>query len=283
MASAFTEEQIKRYSRHIILQQVGGKGQRKLLASKVLLIGAGGLGSPAALYLAAAGVGTIGLVDYDTVDLSNLQRQILHRTADLGRPKIDSATDTIRALNPDVKVVPYPVRLSSENILDIIADYDVVVDGTDNFPTRYLVNDACVMKGKPNVHGSIFLFEGQATTFLPGKGCYRCLYPAPPPPGMVPSCQEAGVLGVLPGIVGSIQAVEAIKLILGIGESLAGRLLLFDALSMEFRQLKIRRSPNCPVCGEHPTVTQLIDYEEFCGVPAVVHSQEAEAAHGARH
>ncbi|MBI4216420.1 MAG: molybdopterin-synthase adenylyltransferase MoeB [Chloroflexi bacterium] len=283
MASAFTEEQIKRYSRHIILQQVGGKGQRKLLAGKVLLIGAGGLGSPAALYLAAAGVGTIGLVDYDTVDLSNLQRQILHRTADLGRPKIDSATDTIAALNPDVKVVPYPVRLSSENILDIIADYDVVVDGTDNFPTRYLVNDACVMKGKPNVHGSIFLFEGQATTFLPGRGCYRCLYPAPPPPGMVPSCQEAGVLGVLPGIVGSIQAVEAIKLILGIGDSLAGRLLLFDALSMEFRQLKIRRSPDCPVCGEHPTVTQLIDYEEFCGVPALVHSQEAEAAHGARH
>ncbi|MBI4297516.1 MAG: molybdopterin-synthase adenylyltransferase MoeB [Chloroflexi bacterium] len=271
MALPFTEEQIKRYSRHIILQQVGGKGQRKLLESSILLIGAGGLGSPAALYLAAAGVGRLGLVDFDTVDLTNLQRQILHRTPDVGRPKVDSATDTIAALNPDVRVIPHPVRLSSENIFDIIKDYDVIIDGSDNFPTRYLVNDACVMKGKPNVHGSIFLFEGQATVFMPGQGCYRCLYPTPPPPGTVPSCEEAGVFGVLPGIIGSIQAVEAIKLILGLGHSLAGRLLLFDALDMEFRQVRLRRNPGCPVCGDHPTVTQLIDYEDFCGVPSVAH------------
>ena len=271
MVTPFTEEQIKRYSRHIILQHVGGKGQRKLLQSSILLIGAGGLGSPAALYLAAAGVGKLGLVDFDTVDYTNLQRQILHHTHDVGRRKVDSATDVLGDINPDVKVIPHPVRLSSENIFDIIQDYDVVIDGTDNFPTRYLVNDACVMKKKPLVYGSIFLFEGQASVFAPGQGCYRCLYPTPPPPGTVPSCEEAGVLGVLPGIIGTIQAVEAIKLILGIGRSLVGRLLLFDALEMEFRQVRIRRNPACPVCGDSPTVTQLIDYEDFCGVPPVAH------------
>ncbi|MBI2907760.1 MAG: molybdopterin-synthase adenylyltransferase MoeB [Chloroflexi bacterium] len=268
---AFSEEQIKRYSRHIILPQVGGKGQRKLLAGSVLLIGAGGLGSPAALYLAAAGVGKLGIVDFDVVDLSNLQRQVLHHGHDVGRPKVTSATDGIRDINPDVEVVPYTTAINSENIMDIIADYDVIVDGSDNFATRYLVNDACVMACKPNVHGSVFLFEGQATVFLPGKGCYRCLYPTPPPPGLVPSCQEAGVLGVLPGIVGLIQATEAIKIIVGVGESLAGRLLLFDALSMEFRQVKLRKNPGCPICGENPTIHDLIDYQEFCGVPTASH------------
>ncbi|MFH1485442.1 MAG: molybdopterin-synthase adenylyltransferase MoeB [Chloroflexota bacterium] len=263
----FTEEQIKRYSRHIILPQVGGKGQRKLLAGKALIIGAGGLGSPVALYLAAAGVGKLGIADFDTVDLSNLQRQILHRNKDIGRPKVDSATDTIRDINPDVQVVAYPAALTSENIMGIIPDYDVVVDCCDNFATRYLINDACVMASKPNIHGSIFLFEGQATVFLPGKGCYRCLYPNPPPPGLIPSCQEAGVLGVLPGIIGLIQATEAIKLILGIGQSLAERLLLFDALRMEFREVKLRRNPACPICGDQPTIDKLIDYTEFCGVP----------------
>ncbi len=267
----FTEEQIKRYSRHIILPQIGGKGQRKLLESSVLLVGAGGLGSPAALYLAAAGVGKLGIVDFDTVDLSNLQRQILHHVHDVGRPKVDSARDTIRDINPDVQVVPHRTQLTSENILDIIKDYDVVLDGTDNFPTRYLINDACVMGEKPNVHGSIFLFEGQATTFVPGKGCYRCLYPNPPPPGTVPSCAEAGVLGVLPGIVGTIQAIEAIKLVVGIGQPLVNRLLLFDALSMEFRTLKIRRDKDCPMCGDNPTIHQLIDYQEFCGLPTSQH------------
>ena len=270
-ATSFTEEQIRRYSRHIILPQVGGKGQRKLLQGKVLLVGAGGLGAPTALYLAAAGVGKLGIVDFDSVDLSNLQRQVLHHGHDVGRPKVISAAETIADINPDVEVVKHQTALTSENILDIIADYDVVVDGTDNFPTRYLINDACVMAGKPNVHGSIFLFEGQATVFAPGKGCYRCLYPAPPPPGMVPSCQEAGVLGVLPGIVGMVQAIETVKLVLGIGESLAGRLLLFDALSMEFRQVKLRRDPDCPMCGENPTIHELIDYEEFCGVPSAAH------------
>lgn len=265
--SVFTPEQARRYSRHIIMPQIGGNGQRKLLDAKVLLIGAGGLGSPTALYLAAAGVGTLGIVDFDEVDLTNLQRQILHRTKDVGRPKVDSATDTINAINPDVKVIQHRIQLTSENALEVLEPYDIIVDGSDNFPTRYLVNDACVMQGKPCVHGSIFLFEGQAATFVPGKGCYRCLYPTPPPPGMVPSCAEAGVLGVLPGIVGSIQAVETIKLILGIGDTLSGRLLLFDALDMEFRQVKVRRNPECPVCGDHPTVTELIDYEEFCGIP----------------
>ena len=264
----FTEEQVYRYSRHIILQDVGGVGQKKLLKAKVLLVGAGGLGSPAAMYLAAAGVGTLGLVDFDKVDLSNLQRQILHRTKDVGRPKLDSAADTLNALNPDVKVVKHNVVLNSENVMDVIQDYDIVVNGTDNFPTRYLVNDACVFAGKPLVDGSIFMFEGQVTVYDAKHGpCYRCLFPTPPPPGEVPSCQEAGVLGVLPGIIGSIQAVEAIKLILGKGDPLIGRLLLFDALPMEFRELKVEKSPNCPVCSEHPTITELIDYEQFCGVP----------------
>ena len=274
-ATVFTPDQARRYSRHIIMPQIGGKGQRKLMDAKVLLIGAGGLGSPTALYLAAAGVGTLGIVDFDEVDLTNLQRQILHHTHDIGRPKVVSASETIADINPEVQVIQHRVQLNSENALDLLEPYDIVVDGSDNFPTRYLVNDACVMLGKPCVHGSIFLFEGQAATFVPGKGCYRCLYPSPPPPGMVPSCAEAGVLGVLPGIVGSIQAVETIKLILDLGDTLTGRLLLFDALSMEFRQVKVGRNPDCPVCGDHPTVTQLIDYEEFCGIPHVEHAASA--------
>ena len=268
-ATIFTPEQARRYSRHIIMPQIGGKGQRKLMNAKVLLIGAGGLGSPAALYLAAAGVGTLGIVDFDEVDITNLQRQILHHTHDVGRPKVVSAAETIADINPDVRVVQHRLQLSSQNALEVLRPYDIVVDCSDNFPTRYLVNDACVMLGKPCVHGSIFLFEGQASTFVPGQGCYRCLYPTPPPPGMVPSCAEAGVLGVLPGIVGAIQAVETIKLILGLGESLSGRLLLLDALGMEFRQVQVRRNPDCPVCGDNPTITQLIDYEEFCGLPHV--------------
>jgi len=266
-ALSFTEEQIRRYSRHIILPEVGGMGQRKLLNSKVLLIGAGGLGSPAALYLAAAGVGTLGIVDFDVVDLSNLQRQILHHVHDIGRPKVQSAVETIADLNPDVKVVPYNQALTSENVKQIFAEYDVIVNGCDNFPTRYLANDACFFLNKPMVDGSIFKFEGQVTVFVPGKGCYRCLYPAPPPPGLVPSCQEAGVFGVLCGVVASIQGIETIKLLLGLGESLVGRLMFFDALGMEFRQVKIRRDPTCPVCGDNPTITDLIDYNEFCGVP----------------
>ncbi|MSQ15201.1 MAG: molybdopterin-synthase adenylyltransferase MoeB [Dehalococcoidia bacterium] len=269
-AVPFTEEQIRRYSRHIILPQVGGKGQRKLLGAKVLLIGAGGLGSPTALYLAAAGVGTLGIVDFDTVDISNLQRQILHHNHDVGRLKVTSAQESIADVNPDVQVIPHALALTSENALEIIRQYDIVVNGCDNFATRYLVNDACVFLNKPLVDGSIFLFEGQASVFMPGRGCYRCLYPAPPPPGMVPSCQEAGVLGVLPGIVGCVQAIETIKLILGIGEPLAGRLLLFDALSMDFRVMRLRKDPSCPVCGDNPTITELIDYEEFCGAPITV-------------
>ncbi|MBI4289621.1 MAG: molybdopterin-synthase adenylyltransferase MoeB [Chloroflexi bacterium] len=266
MAVTLSETQIERYSRHILLKQVGGKGQKKILESSVLLVGAGGLGSPAALYLAAAGVGKLGIVDFDKVDLSNLQRQPLHHTPDVGKPKVVSAAETIASLNPDVQVVPYTAKLTSENIMGVIAGYDVIVDGSDNFPTRYLVNDACVFAGKPLVHGSIFLFEGQATVFQPGKGCYRCLYPTPPPPGAVPSCQEVGVIGVLPGVVGLIQATEAIKLVLGIGTSLAGYLLVYDALDMEFHKVKLRRNAACPVCGDHPTVTKLIDYEQFCGV-----------------
>ena len=262
-----TEEQIRRYSRHLILPEVGGVGQRKLLNSRVLLIGAGGLGSPVALYLAAAGVGTLGIVDFDVVDLSNLQRQILHHGHDVGRHKVQSAVDTIGDLNPDVKVIPYQEALSSENVRRIFADFDIVVNGCDNFPTRYLANDACVFLGKPMVDGSIFKFEGQATVFMPGHGCYRCLYPAPPPPGVVPSCAEAGVLGVVCGVIASIQGVETIKLLLGLGEPLVGRLVFFDALAMEFRQVKYRRDPACPVCGDHPTITDLIDYHEFCGVP----------------
>jgi len=265
----FTAEQSTRYSRHFLLPEVGEEGQAKLLDAKVLLIGAGGLGSPTAFYLAAAGVGTIGIVDHDVVDMSNLQRQILHTAERVGMPKVESARETLQALNPDVHIVGYQERLSSENVMRLFADYDVIVDGCDNFPTRYLVNDACVMLGKPNVHGSIFQFEGQASVFYPGKGpCYRCLFPEPPPPGAAPSCAEAGVLGVLPGLVGCVQALETIKLILGAGKPLIGRMVYFDTLSMELRIHKLRKDPNCPVCGPHPTVTKLIDYEEFCGLRA---------------
>lgn len=268
--SSWKDEQIRRYSRHIILPEVGGKGQRKLLESSVLMIGAGGLGSPAALYLAAAGVGRIGIVDFDTVDLSNLQRQILHGTEDVSRPKVESAEKRLTALNPDVRVEPHRIALSSENALDLIGRYDLVVNGCDNFPTRYLLNDACVFLRKPWVDGSILRFEGQVTSFIPGSGCYRCLFPEPPPPGLVPSCQEAGVLGVLCGVIGSLEALEAIKLLLGIGRSLAGRLIFFDALNGEFRRLKVRKNSACPVCGDSPTITRLIDYHEFCGVPPVL-------------
>ena len=267
--SLFTPEQVQRYSRHIILSEVGPIGQRKLMNAKVLLLGAGGLGSPAALYLAAAGVGTLGIVDFDEVDLSNLQRQILHGHSDVGRLKVASAQDRLREVNPDVNVVPHTEHLNSDNVMEVFADYDVIVDGTDNFPTRYLVNDAAFFLNKPVVHGSIFRFEGQATVFEPGKGCYRCLYPEPPPPEMAPSCSEAGVLGVLPGIVGCIQAVETAKLILGIGDTLTNRLLLFDALALSFHEVKLRRDPSCPVCGDNPTISELIDYEAFCGMPAV--------------
>ncbi len=264
-----SHEEILRYSRHLILPDVGVEGQRKLKAARVLLVGAGGLGSPAALYLAAAGVGTIGLVDFDVVDKTNLQRQILHGTSTVGTPKLDSARARIQDLNPNVRVETFETRLTAENALAIIRDFDIVADGTDNFPTRYLVNDACVLLGKPNVYGSIFRFEGQASVFYAKAGpCYRCLYAEPPPPGLVPSCAEGGVLGVLPGIIGSIQAMETIKLIVGAGEPLIGRLLLFDALRLEFRELKLEKDPDCPVCGRHPTVTELIDYEAFCGIAA---------------
>jgi adenylyltransferase/sulfurtransferase len=249
------------------LPEVGGKGQKKLLESKVFLVGAGGLGSPAAFYLAAAGIGKIGISDNDDVDFSNLQRQILHSTKDVGHPKVQSAKETLEALNPDIEVVPYTERLNSENIIDIIKDYDVILDGSDNFPTRYLVNDACVMLGKPLSHGSIFRFDGQATTILPGQGpCYRCLYESPPPPDLVPSCQEAGVLGIIAGIIGVVQATEVIKLRLEKGELLNGKLLLYDSLNMDFKKLKIQRNPACPMCGENPTIKELIDYEEFCQV-----------------
>ncbi len=264
----FTEEQVRRYSRHMLLPTVGAMGQKKLLNARVLLLGAGGLGSPAALYLAAAGVGTIGIVDFDTVDLSNLQRQILHRQEDVGKPKVESAMRTLKSLNPDVNVVPFRTRLYSDNVFDIIKDFDYIVDGTDNFQTRYLINYASVMTNKTVIHGSIFQFDGQVTVFKPHEGpCYRFLFPQPPPPGAVPNCAEAGVFGVLPGIVGSIQAVETLKLILGEGEPLVGRLLIFDALAMEFSEVKIRRDPNCPVCGDNPTITELIDYDAFCGLP----------------
>src|SRR5215212_9144019 len=259
--------EIKRYSRHLILPEVGVDGQRKLKAARVLCIGAGGLGSPVALYLAAAGVGTVGIVDFDVVDYSNLQRQILHGTGDVGRSKLESARDKLTALNPEVRVELHDTALSSANALDLFRPYDVIVDGTDNFPTRYLVNDACVLLRKPNAYGSIFRFEGQASVFgLESGPCYRCLYPEPPPPGLVPSCAEGGVLGVLPGIIGVIQATETIKLILGVGEPLIGRFLIFDALRMKFRELKLRKDADCPVCGTHPTVTQLIDYDQFCGI-----------------
>jgi len=259
-------EQVKRYSRHIIMNDVGSSGQRKLMQSKALIIGAGGLGSPTAVYLALAGVGTIGLVDFDIVELSNLQRQILHHTADVGRPKLESARDNLKAYNPDVNVVLHEARLESDNAMDIISQYDLVVNGADNFATRYLVNDACYLLKKPLVDGSILIFDGQATVFMPGEGCYRCLFPSPPPPGMVPNCAEAGVLGALTGLVGSIQSTEALKLFLGIGQSLSSRLLLIDALSMTFREVKLKRNPECPLCGDNPTVTELIDYEVFCGL-----------------
>jgi len=270
-----TPDQVVRYSRHIIMKDIGGKGQRKLLEAKVLLVGAGGLGSPAAIYLAAAGVGTLGIIDFDAVDLTNLQRQILHRTVDVGQPKTESAARTLNALNPDVKVVGYPLQLTSENALDILGGYDVILNCSDNFPTRYLVNDACVILGKPLVDGSILQFEGQLTVHYSAAGgpCYRCLFPVPPPPGEVPSCAQAGVLGVLPGVIGSLQALEAIKLILGIGEPLVSRLLIFEGLMMDFTTVTIHRDPGCPVCGDHPTITQLIDYEAFCGIPHKV-SQE---------
>ncbi|HYJ88922.1 MAG TPA: molybdopterin-synthase adenylyltransferase MoeB [Pyrinomonadaceae bacterium] len=263
----YTPEQLIRYSRHFLLPEVGEDGQAKLLQAKVLLVGAGGLGSPAAYYLAAAGVGTLGIIDNDVVDISNLQRQILHANDRVGMPKVESAKKTLEGLNPDVKVIPYQAKLTSENIMEIIKDYDLIIDGCDNFPTRYLVNDACVLTGKPNVHGSIFQFEGQATVFYPGKGpCYRCLYPEPPPAEMAPSCAEAGVLGVLPGLIGVIEALEAVKLILGKGDSLVGRLLHFNTLTMEINTLKLRRDPNCPMCGDNPTIHELIDYEEFCSL-----------------
>jgi molybdopterin/thiamine biosynthesis adenylyltransferase/rhodanese-related sulfurtransferase len=263
-----TNDEIRRYSRHLILPEVGLAGQKKIRSTSVLCIGAGGLGSPIAMYLAAAGIGKLGILDFDVVDFSNLQRQIIHGTEDVGRPKTESARDTLISINPNVEIVIHNERITSENALDLIRPYDIVVDGTDNFPTRYLTNDACVLLKKPNVYGSIFRFEGQASVFDPHLGgpCYRCLYPEPPPPGMVPSCAEGGVLGVLPGIVGTIQATEILKLALGKGSSLVGRLLLFNALDMKFRELKLRRDPQCPVCGENPTITELIDYEIFCGI-----------------
>ncbi len=273
----FSSEEFQRYGRHLIMPEVGLDGQKKLKASSVLLIGAGGLGSPLALYLAAAGVGRIGIVDFDVVEHSNLQRQILHSTNDVGRPKLDSARERIGGINPNVRIETYQTRLTSENALDILNEYDVVVDGTDNFPTRYLVNDACVLLKKPNVYGSIFRFEGQASVFFAEQGpCYRCLYSEPPPPGLVPSCAEGGVLGVLPGIIGTIQATETVKLLIGIGEPLIGRLLLFDALTMRFRELKLRKNPHCPICGEHPTINRLIDYEAFCGIIHQPTNGEAE-------
>jgi adenylyltransferase/sulfurtransferase len=266
---SLSHEEVERYSRHLIMPEVGMEGQKKLKAASVLLIGAGGLGSPLAMYLAAAGIGRIGLVDYDVVDYTNLQRQIIHGTKDVGRPKLDSAKDRILDINPHIQVDTYEVPLTSDNALELFEPYDIIIDGTDNFPTRYLTNDACVLLGKPNVYGSIFRFEGQASVFYAKEGpCYRCLFPEPPPPGLVPSCAEGGVLGILPGTIGAIQATEAVKLILGEGEPLIGRLLLYDALNMEFDQVRLRKNPDCPVCSENPTLTELIDYEQFCGMPA---------------
>jgi molybdopterin/thiamine biosynthesis adenylyltransferase/rhodanese-related sulfurtransferase len=274
-----SNDEVKRYSRHLIMPEVGIKGQEKLKAGSVLCIGAGGLGSPAALYLAAAGVGRIGMVDFDVVDFSNLQRQIIHGTPDVGRSKLASAKDRLLGLNPLITIDTYETALSSKNAFDLFKPYDVILDGTDNFPTRYLVNDACVILGRPNAYGSIFRFEGQASVFATKNGpCYRCLYPEPPPPGLVPSCAEGGVLGVLPGVVGTIQATEAVKLIMGIGEPLIGRFLIYDALKMKFRELKLKKDPDCPVCGTHPTVTALIDYEQFCGIVP-----EPEPVMGASH
>ncbi len=275
--ATLTNLEVARYSRHLIMPEVGMRGQLKLKEASVLCIGAGGLGSPVALYLAAAGVGRIGIVDFDVVDYSNLQRQVIHGTPDVGRPKLDSARDRLNAINPEVTVETHDAAISSENALDLLAGYDIIVDGTDNFPTRYLVNDACVLLGKPNVYGSIFRFEGQASVFATKDGpCYRCLYPEPPPPGLVPSCAEGGVLGILPGVVGTIQATEAVKLIIGVGEPLINRFMIYDALRMRFRELKLRKDPECPVCGENPTVTELIDYEQFCGiVPAATTDTQA--------
>ena len=277
-AATLSNHEVARYSRHLIMPEVGMDGQLKLKAASVLCIGAGGLGSPVALYLAAAGVGRIGIVDFDVVDYSNLQRQIIHGTPDVGRPKLDSARDRLNAINPEVTVETHDAAISSDNALDILADYDIIVDGTDNFPTRYLVNDACVLLGKPNVYGSIFRFEGQASVFATKDGpCYRCLYPEPPPPGLVPSCAEGGVLGILPGVIGTIQATEVVKLIIGVGEPLINRFMIYDALRMRFRELKLRKDPECPVCGENPTVTALIDYEQFCGiVPASADAEESD-------
>ncbi len=266
-APELTREEVQRYSRHLIMPEVGVDGQRKLKAARVLCVGAGGLGAPAAMYLAAAGVGTLGLVDFDAVDASNLHRQVIYDTTDVGKRKLDAARDRLKAMNPSVKVVTHELALTSKNALDVLKDYDIILDGTDNFQTRYLVNDACVLLGKPNAYGSIFRFDGQASVFaVKGGPCYRCLYPEPPPPGLVPSCAEGGVLGVLPGVIGVIQATEAIKLILGSGQPLIGRLLLYDALQMRFRELKLRRDPECPICGDHPTIHALIDYDQFCGV-----------------
>lgn len=263
-----TPDELRRYARHLVLPEFGVEGQRRLKAARVLCVGTGGLGSPVALYLAAAGVGTLGLVDFDVVDASNLQRQVLHGTPDVGRPKVESARDRLLAINPAIEVEAYHTRLTSENALDLVCAYDVVVDGADNFPTRYLVNDACVLAGKPNAYGAIFRFEGQASVFATKDGpCYRCLFPEPPPPGEVPSCAEAGVLGVLPGLIGTVQATEAIKLITGIGEPLIGRLMVYDALRMTFEQMRLRKDPECPICGTHPTIRALIDYEAFCGLP----------------
>lgn len=279
MHAPLSHPEILRYSRHLLLPEVGVEGQQKLRDARVLLIGAGGLGSPAALYLAAAGVGTLGLAEFDRVDVTNLQRQVLHGTADIGRPKLDSARDRLHDLNPHVTLEPFGERLTSATALDLLRGYDVVIDGSDNFPTRYLVNDACVLLGKPLVYGSIFRFEGQVSVFDARRGpCYRCLYSEPPPPGLVPSCAEGGVLGVLPGVIGSLQALEAIKLVLGVGDSLVGRLVLFDALRLRFRELSLRKDPDCPVCGAHPTVTELIDYEAFCGVGTVAGAAAGELA-----
>jgi molybdopterin/thiamine biosynthesis adenylyltransferase/rhodanese-related sulfurtransferase/molybdopterin converting factor small subunit len=274
-SSELTNEEVLRYSRHLIMPEVGIEGQLKLKNASVLLIGAGGLGAPLGMYLAAAGIGRIGLVDFDVVDHTNLHRQVIHGTKDVGKKKLESAAESMRDINPNVKLDLHEVALSSENAFEILKDYDLVIDGTDNFPTRYLVNDACVLLGKPNVYGSIFRFEGQATVFAyPGGPCYRCSYPEPPPPGLVPSCAEGGVLGILPGVIGLIQATEAVKLILGIGEPLVGRLVRYDALEMRFREYKVRRDPECPVCGDHPTIKQLIDYQQFCGIPQQVSNPE---------
>ena len=264
-----TPYQVQRYSRHIIMPQVGSKGQRKLLDAKVLIVGAGGLGSPIAIYLALAGVGTLGIIDFDVVDITNLQRQILHHNDDVGRRKVESAQETLNAYNPDVDVILHEEPITSENALQIMEGYDIVVNGADNFPARYLVNDAAYLSNKPLVDGSILIFDGMASVFMPGEGCYRCLFPEPPPPGEVPSCAEAGVLGMLPGLVGTIQATETVKLIMEIGRSLSGRLLLIDGLEMEFREVKLRRNPECPICGDNPTITELIDYVAFCGLPAL--------------